>query len=211
MFTHETFKYFDEAQENKFSNDWFENNKDTYQEFVKNPFTSLINTLSIFFEGELEINPKKISRPVRPKFRHLDKGISKDFSSIIISKEKKSRFDLPPCVHIQFGALEKDNFIKVGMYITNSQQTKKFREHIDFELYQIIENASSFCGNLHGEKYKRTPQILIPALEHLYWYKSFYFCKYFSREEIISKDFEKSIIEFTKHSLPFYLHLNSFM
>lgn len=213
MFTENTFKYFDDARENKFSPNWFKENEINYQMNVKGPFIQLLTELSIFCKDDLLFNPTKISRPTRPKNRHIDKGISKDFSSIIINKLEKSRFNLPPCVHIQLGSLDEDNFIKVGMYITNSSQIKKYRQHIDLNTHHLIENISKDCGELQGEKYKKCPshKESIKELQYLYWFKSFYFCRYFSRKEVTSKNFSQNIIQFTQNALPFYHFLNSIM
>lgn len=210
MFTENTFKYFDNAHKNKFSKEWFELNKSNYEDFVKNPFNNLIDSLKVLVpEYPFEIN--RLSRPTRPKDRHLTKGIAKDFASIIVSQKKKSRFELPPCLHIQLGALNADNFIKVGMYITNTKQTKIFRSCIEDELDCIIKEVEKTWGSIQGERYKRVNFEINERFKEYYFLKSFYFVKHFSREEVTSKEFTNTIILLSESALPFYKFLERIM
>ena len=210
MFTKNTFRYFDAASENKFSKQWFNLNKSHYEENVKNPFNELIESLKVLTPGyPFEIN--RLSRPVRPKDRHLSKGISKDFASIIVSQKKKSRYEHPPCLHIQLGSLDLDNFIKVGMYITNSKQTKVFRSYIGEELDQIVKKTQKSWGEIQGEKYKRVNFEINKEYERYFYLKNFYFVKYFSREDVISKDFTHKVVRLCESAYPFYQFLEKIM
>lgn len=211
MFTENLFRYFDEANKNKFTDGWFEKNKTFYEEAVKNPFTHLIDELSAQFGDDVPLNTKKISRPVRPKNRHADLGAVKDFISIIAAKPKPSRFEHPPCLHIQMGALPKDNFICVGMYLENSKQMKKIHQGLDAEFDDLVKTVSQIWGPLEGAKYKRTPNIINSEFEEYYWYKTFYFNHYFERKDLLKTSFKKDIFKYVESSLPFYQWLDELL
>lgn len=209
MFSNDTYQYFDQAHKNKCQENWFEEHSDQYKCHVKKPFEELLSFLSLSFSQDLPVNEKKISRPKRPKNRHQDKGIVKDFSSVIMSEPKHSRFEHPPCLHIQLGALPSDNFICVGMYLENSKQLKKIRQNIDSEFATLIETTSKSWGPLRGKKYKRLPQGLDPEFQELNQFKTFYFQRDFSRLEVTSDKFPQMVHSLIESGLPFYQKLNA--
>lgn len=211
MFEANLFKYYDDAHAKKFEPGWFEKNQKCYQEAVKKPFQDFIQALHLALDENTPLNPKKISRPVRPKNRHQDQGIVKDFTSLIGAKPKPSRFEYPPCIHFQLGALEQDNFLCVGMYLTNTAQIKKFRQALNDDFVQLIEQVGNEWGGLQGDKYKRQPTIEVEKYADFYWFKTFYFNVYFNRQEVISKDFFDRVLNLTETALPFYHRLNSIM
>lgn len=213
-FTVKTFKYFDEAHKNAFEKEWFLDNKSLYEDHVQEPFQHLIGLVDKELSPSLKkikINPKSITRPLRPKNRAEEKGYVKDFSFITLWEKRTSLFEWNPAIHIQFGHKKEDNIAGVGAYMISSRQMKKLREGVteDYAAVKKIFKKKSFketWGDLMGEKYKRFPKGYDPSEEgaEFLWHKQFYVGKQFTRTEVKQKDFAKTLVKDLKKSLDFF-------
>jgi uncharacterized protein (TIGR02453 family) len=212
-FSKETFKYFDLAKKNKFNKEWFKKNESLYTSSVKEPFSYLIERLHKEFALDLKripIDPKKITRPLRPSNKAEDLGWIKDHSHITLWEPKTSLFEWNPGIHIQFGTKSDDNLVGAGLYMTSGRQISKLREAalLDYETLDSITKNKKFktiWGQNFGDKYKRFPKgfdVTHPAAEYL-WYKQFFVAKNFKRSEVQNPKFIEQLIKDLKLSLPF--------
>jgi len=214
-FTIHTFKYFDAASANRNSKSWFENNQELYLNNVRLPFAHLVSKIDKAFSSELpriKVDPKSITRPLRPANRVEDQGWVKDFSFIHLSEKKTSLFEWNPGVQIQFGAKTDDNWMGVGLYLVSGRQMRSVRQALvdDHKVIHQIMNKASFTRawgkGFAGEKYKRFPRGFdpeSPAAPYL-WSKQFYVHKQFSRLDVRRRDFQDSLIKDLALAMPLF-------
>jgi uncharacterized protein (TIGR02453 family) len=214
-FTKKTFDYFDLAKKNTKNEKWFIKNKGLYDEHVKEPFSILIQQLDLRFGDKLpkiEINPKKISRPLRPANKRTSGGeIIKPQTHMTLWEKKVSLFEWNPAIHIQFGAEKEDNLYGVGLYMVSSRQLKLMRRTIDenFEEFDALLNDKKFkkvWGGLAGEQYKRFPKDYdenSPSAKYL-WFKQFYVGRDLTRKDVIAKNFFQKVGDEVEVALPFF-------
>lgn len=214
QFSDKTFQYFDLAKKNQMNEKWFLKNKSLYEEHVKEPFSILIQQLDLRFGEKLpgiEINPKKVSRPLRPAHKQgPGEGIIKAESHVTLCEKKVSLYEWNPGIHIQFGAAEDENLLGVGLYMISSRQLKLMRRTIDdnFQDFDKIMNdkkLKKIWGGLAGEKYVRFPKEYdenARSAEYI-CYKQFYLDRPLIRKEVTSKDFFKRAGDELEASLPF--------
>ncbi len=215
QFSNKTFQYFDLAKKNQMNEKWFVKNKPLYEEHVKEPFSILLQQLDLRFGDKLpkiEINPKKVSRPLRPANKQEPgKGIIKTESHVTLWEKKISLFEWNPGIHIQFGAEKDENLLGVGLYMISSRQLKLMRRAIDenfseFDKIMKDKKLRKIWGGLAGEKYVRFPKEYDEnsrSAEYL-WHKQFYLDRPLTRKEVTSKDFFKRAGEELEVSLPFF-------
>ncbi len=212
LFTAKTFKYFDEANKNAKSETWFDENKDLYNEQVKDPFGELLNVLDARFADDLEsisISPRNLSKPKRPKNKWADKGVNKDFAGFLLAQKRSSLFEWNPGIHFQLGSPRDDNHIGMGLYMVSSRQMKRLREALvnDFDSLEEIMADKRFIshwGEIVGERYKRLPAGLPEkhkALDY-FFYKQFYISKSFTRTEVKKASFLGEVIDSIDAGLP---------
>lgn len=203
-FTKKTFEYFDGAKKNINKKAWFEKNQDIYLEHVKAPLSELMTLIKAKCGKKLpgiDINPTKITRPLRFGTRAIDKGIVKTDTFISLNEKKTSFFEWNPGFYLQLGAAPDDNFVGSGLYMLSSRQTSLMRDALvnDFQtIDKILKNPKlkKNWGELAGEKYVRFPKGFNPessAAKYL-WHKQFYFAKPYTRKQVISKDFMNNVI-----------------
>ncbi len=213
-FSEATFKYFDLAKKNKSKKEWFEKNKSMYEDHVKCPFGYLLELIGHELGADLKkitIDPKKITRPLRPSNKALDLGWVKDHAHATLWESKTSIFEWNPAVHIQFGTKVDDNLMGVGLYMVSSRQIYKFREAAfkDYELLDQITNNKKFksrWGDSFGEKYKRFPKGYDqdhPSAKYII-YKQFFVDRAFSRKDVISPKFIPQLVEDLRLTMPFF-------
>ena len=121
-FSVKTFKYFDGAETNKFKKPWYEANSGLYLEGVKDPFSHMLERINQEYKRDLpkmEISSKKITRPLRPSNRAEEQGHVKNFSFATLCEKNRSRFEWSPAIHIQFGAMNEDNLMGIGIYMVS--------------------------------------------------------------------------------------------
>jgi uncharacterized protein (TIGR02453 family) len=210
-FTAKTYKYFDQAHENRFNKKWFEDNQGLYEEHVKMPFSHLLGKIYTQLPlADLTTMPKKVSRPLRPSHK-ADCGLVKDFASINISEKKVSRFEWNPAVKFQVGGHGHENFVGVGLYMISSRQMKELRKNLVYRFDEIDKllkkkNLTKSWQGLEGEIYKRFPHGYDQDdRRHKYlWHKQFYLQQSFTRTEVKQKDFADTLVKDLKAAMPFY-------
>ena len=216
QFSNKTFQYFDLAKKNQMNEKWFVKNKPLYGEHVKEPFSILIQQLDLRFGDKLpriELSPKKVSRPLRPKNKQEPgKGIVKSESHVTLWEKKVSLFEWNPGIHLQFGAAADENLLGVGLYMISSRQLKLMRRAIDenfseFDKIMKDKKLKKVWGGLAGDKYVRFPKEYDEndrSAEYI-WFKQFYLDRSLSRKDVMDKNFFKRVGEELEVALPFFL------
>ena len=216
QFSNKTFQYFDLAKKNQMNEKWFVKNKPFYEEHVKEPFSILIQQLDLRFGDKLprvELSPKKVSRPLRPKNKQEPgKGIVKCESHVTLWEKKVSLFEWNPGIHLQFGAASDENLLGVGLYMISGRQLKLMRRAIDenfseFDKIMKDKKLKKVWGGLAGDKYVRFPKEYDEndrSAEYI-WFKQFYLDRPLSRKEVMDKNFFKRVGEELEVALPFFL------
>jgi uncharacterized protein (TIGR02453 family) len=215
QFSQKTFDYFDLAKKNSKNEKWFLKNKALYEEHVKEPFSILLQQLDLRFGDQLpsiEINPKKISRPLRPaNKRVVGEGIIKTQAHVTLWEKRISLFEWNPGIHIQFGAEKEDNLYGAGLYMISSRQLKLMRRAIDenFEEFDALMNDKKLkkvWGELQGEQYKRFPKDYdeqAPSAKYIK-FKQFYVNRDLTRKEVMAKSFFQKVGDEVEVVLPFF-------
>lgn len=213
-FTKDTFRYFDLAKRNKFKKEWFEKNKDLYEESVKAPMAYFLLKIKQELGNDLKrilVDPKKITRPLRPSNKAKDLGWLKDHSHFTLWESKTSIFEWNPAIHFQVGAKPDDNLLGVGLYMVSGRQIHRFRQAAveDYVVLDEITEDKKFksrWGTDFGEKYKRFPKGYDqnhPAAQYL-WCKQFFVGREFTREQITSSQFTSTAVKDLKLAMPFF-------
>jgi uncharacterized protein (TIGR02453 family) len=210
-FNPNTFKYFRLAKKNTDKKEWFEKNKTMYEENVKQPFQELILKIQKDLKSDLvgiPTNPNSISRPLRPSNR-ADKGLVKDFASVMFSEKRTSMFEWNPGIYIQVGN-EEDRFLGLGIYMPSSRQTTLWREAVlndPYTLEEILEDKKFIKSwkELAGDKLVKGPKgLLVPEeFKYLVMYKQFHTAKYLSEKEMCSKNFFEKTTQHLKNGMPY--------
>lgn len=213
-FNAKTFKYFDEANKNVRDPKWHDENMASYIKNVKEPMQFILNIMSVELEEHLHnipIHNRMVTRPKRPKNKHDELGINKDFSYFTAWEKKTSLFEYNPAIHFQIGHRKDDNFIGVGLYMVSSRQMKLMRDalYYDYENVNKIVSSKKFksaWGEMAGEEYKRYPKKFDPEHPSSKFIKKkrFYFHKNFTRTEVKSKDFAENLIRDLKIVMPYF-------
>lgn len=213
-FTQKTFHYFKEAGRDGTSRAWFEDNRNRYEEVVRQPFSILLQKLDARIGLEvpgIAISPRKITRPLRQAIRNPKKrNLVKDFSRAQMSERNLSRFEWNPCIYIQVGDLRTDNFIGLGCYMTSSRQMYLLRHKLDEmpeELDSILLNRrfKKTWGGLAGDRYVRFPRGFDESgrgAKYL-WHRNFYVRQAFTKKEVMSADWFDHVVESFAVGVPF--------
>lgn len=213
-FSVKTYKYFDGADKNKGSKEWYLKNEDLYKTGVKEPFEHLLEQIREkhrLHMPNIKIEAKKITRPLRPINRAEKKGIVKNFSFATLCEKNRSRFEWNPAIHIQFGAEKEDNLIGVGIYMVSSRQMNRMRAALvdDFETFDKImtnKKMKKHWGGLAGEMYKRFPKAYNQEGEaaNYLWHKQFYITQEFTRTAVKKADFIDQLTDEIGYAMPFF-------
>jgi uncharacterized protein (TIGR02453 family) len=213
-FSEKTFQYFERAHRNRFKKDWFEKNRILYEEHVREPFARIVEKISDELSPDLPriiIDPKKITRPLRPSNRAEENGFIKNHSHCTIWEKKSSLFEWNPAIHIQFGKKEDDNLYGIGLYMVSSRQMSLMRARLseNYEEFDAIIEDPLFkrsWGGLAGDTYKRFPRGYDAEDERCkyLWHKQFYVGRELSRKQVQSKGLASKIIKDLKVAMPFF-------
>ncbi len=215
MFTRKTFEYFEKAKKNKNNKKWFLKNKPLYEEYVRKPISELVIKIGNEFQTELpriDINPRSITRPLRPKNKvGRDGALIKTQSHVGLAEKRTSLFEWNPGIYFQAGADKDDNFFGLGLYMVSSRQMSLLRHALvdNFEeIDEILSNRKlkKAWGSILGDKFKRFPkgfQEQDPRSGYL-WHKQFYLGQSFSRTEMQSKKFLSHLVNDLGTAMPFF-------
>lgn len=201
-FSKETISFLKQLKKNN-NRDWFNKNKKSYIQYVKEPFENfiadLIDAMGPYFDN-LSIAPKdaifKIYRDVRFS---KDKSPYKTHVSAIISPAGRKDNNIPG-IYIELNGDE----IRVysGLYMPDSKQLKNLRSHIIHNLdeFDQLITSNEFVGafgEIRGEKNKRIAKEFEndAMAQPLLYNKQFYFFRSWPASLILEKNLIPQLIE----------------
>lgn len=211
-FSHKTFDFLMNLEFNN-NKIWFEENKQSYKDYVVKPFQELINSLSSYmlsidplFDTRADIG-KTISRIYRDVRFSKDKSPYR--SSVWLTfKRASAEWKLEPCFFFEI----TPSIYRYGMgfFVIEKETILKLRELIDRNSDDFREILSKYSDQkiftLSGEKYKKILD-KSKAEEILNWYQRKEI--YFMCEKKIAKNlFESRLVDDLKNDYdilrPFY-------
>lgn len=212
LFNRKTFQYFDLAKKNKKKKDWFTKNKALYEEAVREPYEIILSEMSQRFSRKLpriDINSRKISRPLRPKNKAETMGYVKAGAMFFLSEKQTSMFEWNPGIYMHLGDEKEDNVIGLGLYGPSSRQIKRLRKALEKDYKRVDKiladkKFKKYWGGLAEEKYKRFPKEHSenhPAAKYL-WYKQFFVRQQFTRKEVLAPGFAEHVLKSFEAALP---------
>jgi len=181
-FTQETIKFLKQLEKNN-NRDWFNENKQRYLDFIKDPFEvfvgDLIEAMSPHFES-LPITPKdaifRIYRDVR--FGKNKAPYKTNISAIVSPGGRKNK--TIPGLYIEINA--KEMHIYSGLYMPATKELYNVRSHIshNLEVFDKLISDKKFISTfteIRGEKNKRIPKEFEEDanVQPLLFNKQFYF------------------------------------
>ncbi|MFC2084924.1 DUF2461 domain-containing protein [Bacteroidota bacterium] len=193
-FSEDFIAFFKELSKNN-SREWFEKNKQRYEESVKKPFYNFIEEIihRINMDDEsINITPKESIFRIHRDIRFSkDKTPYKIHAGAVISPGGRKNYSLPG-YYIQFSA--DDLRFYGGTYQIEIGQLQRLREHItaNLEEFESLIKEKKFkrlFGQIQGEENKRIPKEFNEAyrIQPLIVKKHFYFYTKFNPEIILSK------------------------
>ena len=167
-FTDEYLKFFIELDKNN-AKPWFDQNRDRYEKFVKEPFKQLVEEMIVRIHSD---NPDVLISPAEAMFRinrdirfAKDKTPYKTHMAAMISVAGRKAMNIPG-FYFQIGK----NGIRIycGVYDLNSNNLEAIRKKIasNLKLFEKIIKEKKFTDYFHeirGEKHKRIP----PEFKHV--------------------------------------------
>lgn len=218
LFHRRTFRYFVDAKKNftKGKNDrrWYTEHLDEYESYVKEPFSVLLHELAHRLGprlGGIDIHPRKLSRPLRPKGKAEERGLVRASANFFLSEKQTSMFEWNPGLYMQLGDEKIDNVIGMGLYGPSSRQIKRLRAAF-VEDYRTVDRLladrklKKYWGAPAPEKYVRFPKDYSPdspAAKYL-WYKQFYLRREFTRQEVLAPGFAETVLRAFDAGVPFF-------
>jgi uncharacterized protein (TIGR02453 family) len=213
FFTPAFFKFFDQLEKNNHK-EWFDANRPTYEKEVKEPFkkfvTLILNELAKDQPDILKDASKSIFRINRDIRFSKDKSPYKNHVGAVFSRSGTK--DTRPGYYLHLGA--KEIFIGGGMYEVDKEKLEKIRQEIFYNndsFKKIIneKNFKAYYGMIQGEKNKiLTPEYKEFAKEQsLIANKQFYYMGKLKKEDVLSKDFDKTVLKYFRAASKF----NEFM
>lgn len=213
FFTPAFFKFFQQLEKNNHK-EWFDANRKTYETEVKEPFKKfvahILNELAKDQPDILKDPSKSIFRINRDIRFSKDKSPYKNHVGAVFSRSGTK--DNRPGYYLHMGA--KEILIGGGMYELDKEQLEKVRQEIYYNndaFKKIIneKNFKTYYGTVKGEQNKvLTPEYKDYAKEQpLIANKQFYFMGTLTKEDVLSKDFDKIVLKHFKAAAKF----NEFM
>ncbi len=207
------FKFFDQLGKNN-NKEWFDVNRSTYEKEVKEPFkkfvTLILTELAKDQPDILKDASKSIFRINRDIRFSKDKSLYKDHVGAVFSRSGTK--DTRPGYYLHLGA--KEIFIGGGVYQVEKEQLEKIRQEIYYNndaFKKIIteKNFKTYYGTVQGEANKiLTPEYKEFAKEQpLIANKQFYYMAKLKKEDVLNKDFDKTVLKYFKAASKF----NEFM
>jgi len=200
----------------KNSKEWFQENRDKYEEYLLEPFRMLVSELGsemLEIDPEFEIRPlinKTISKIFRDTRFSKDKSFFKNQMWLTFKRPSKEWKDAPA----YFFELMTDSYrYGLGYYSASRNRMDIFRESIDANPKEFIK-AISFYGKhsplqLKGDIYKRPLKGKRPEIiQNWYQRKSFYLvCTKKIDKTLFSAKLKTEIIKSFKTLSPLYKYL----
>ncbi len=202
-------EFFKDLEQNN-NKEWFHNNKETYETYVKAPFekfiSDLIDEMNKCGEG-LEINPKDcISRINRDIRFSKDKTPYNPHLTAFLSKEGRKNKTLPG-FFIRITA--KNIGMMVGAFSPDKDLLQKIRKKLmetngQFEALIYEQKFVETFGEIKGEIQKRVPPELKVAMEKNFHIslKQFYFMTEIDPSHITSDKLMETVLGYYKTGKP---------
>ena len=212
-FTPAFFKFFEQLEKHN-NKEWFDANRSTYEKEVKEPFkklvTLILNELAKDQPDILKDASKSIFRINRDIRFAKDKSPYKNHVGTVFSRSGTK--DKRACYYLHIGA--RDIFIGGGMYEVDKDHLEKIRQEIYYnnDAFKKILNEKKFkayYGEVQGERNKvLTPDYKEFAKQQpLIANKQFYYMGKLKKEDVLHKDFDKTVLKYFKAAAGF----NEFM
>jgi uncharacterized protein (TIGR02453 family) len=207
-----SFKFLEQLKKNN-NREWFNAHKDTFlqeQEQVISFVDNLLNLLREHDEIETADGKHAMQRIYRDTRFSSDKTPYKTHWSGNFTRATKFRrggyyFQLAP----------GESFISGGFWGPNADDLKRVREDIAFDstpIRKILKqkNFISSFGELRGEQLKSAPKGFDKEHEavDLLRYKQFLLRRYFTDEEVMSRNFLKEADKTYQHMRPFFDYMS---
>jgi uncharacterized protein (TIGR02453 family) len=212
-FTPSFFKFFEQLEKHN-NKEWFDENRATYEREVKEPFKKFVAHI----QKELaKDQPEMLQDPSKSIFRinrdirfSKDKSPYKNHVGAVFSRSGTK--DTRPGYYLHMGA--KEIFIGGGMYEVDKEKLQKVRQEIfynadTFKKLVNEKNFKSLYGEVKGEKNKVLPEEYkeFAKEQPVIANKQFYFMAELKREDVLAKDFDKTVLKYFKAAAKF----NEFM
>ena len=199
------FKFFDQLSKNN-NKEWFDANRNTYEEEVKKPFKKLAGDLIEKLAKDVpEINreaSKSIFRINRDIRFTTDKSPYKTNVGAIFNR-KGTKDEDSPGFYMHFGADEVA--VGGGKYGVSKEQLAKIRQEIfynnkEFKKILADKNFVEKFGTLQGEKNKVLPPDYKEFVKEqpLIANKQFWYWATLSRKDALSEDLDKILLSHFK-------------
>lgn len=207
--TQEYFDFFDELEKNN-NKEWFDINRNRYENFVKKPFQELVIELMKEVEkldANIEKNPSKcifrINRDIR--FSKDKTPYKLHRAAVYGDGGKKSE---GPCYYFHIGV--RDIEIGGGMYDVSKENLHKIRQEIFYNaeaLERIIfsKDFKHTFGEIQGENNKIISKDYgdFPKSHSYILKKRFYVGTEMNREKVLSEEFPEMVIKVFQQIKPF--------
>lgn len=195
------FKFFDQLSKNN-NKDWFDANRETYEEEVKKPFRKLVEDLTVKLAKDLpEINQnvsKSIFRINRDIRFSLDKSPYKNHVAAVFSRTGTKDEDYPG-FYMHFGAEEVA--VGGGKYMVSKEQLAKIRQEIfynnkEFKKLLADKNFVEKYKTLQGDKSKVLPPDYKEFVKEqpLIANKQFWYWATLSKKDALGNDIDKTLL-----------------
>jgi uncharacterized protein (TIGR02453 family) len=198
--------------------EWFQEHKSEF-EAAKDNFTTFSDSI---LKELKEVEPKYYDTRIKDCiFRiYRDVRFSKDKKPYKIhlaaafGENGKNSGKIDYYFHLQ----DQETFLGAGIWNPTAEELAKFRQEIDYnpeELKSIIDDPEfkKHFPLVHGEQLKRAPKGYAedhPEI-HLLKYKSLFFMKKFSNEEVLSPEFKENLLKHMERLKPFVDYLNEIL
>lgn len=199
--------------------DWFDANRDRYENNVREPFKKFVSHLIDVMSKDLpelkELEPKdcifRINRDIR--FSKDKTPYKLMVSALITPGGKKKRAEDSRGVYFELGP----EHVRVygGIYEVDTEGLYAIREGManDLGTFKMLYTDSDFIkvyGSIRGERNKVIPKEFKEAGEEepMLYNKQWYFFTQFEPEMVFSDDLDKVIVQCHKAALPLKNYLN---
>jgi uncharacterized protein (TIGR02453 family) len=211
MFPKEGLRFLSDLKENN-NKEWFQENKSTYETFVKEPFKAIVTEIVQGLIPNSHLSPHvKISEYIFRIYRDVrftkNKQPFKTFLGAYLDHEGTQSDKAGYYIHIE----PNNSFIACGLYQPSAEQLKKIRQEIVYESetwQNILSNPQivSNWGELHADiRYKKIPKDVeqYPELALYTTLKQFLLWKTIPDEVVTSKKYIEYCTTHFLSAIPF--------
>lgn len=206
FFTEEYLHFFEKFAQNN-NQQWFEQNINTYEKYVREPFTRLVQVMIKkiqTYEPQLNLAPSEAIFRINKEGRFTQGETEYNlFMAANISKEGKE-INCCPGFYFQFGA--QNGLVAGGIFSLSSDKLARLRSQITWygEEFEKMKNGEKFqakFGNETIEQLPNTIQDIIEAEDNIQT-DEFYFTAELPAEIILHESLPDLLLEFYKTMRP---------